>query len=75
MEILLGVGVSALVQFVKIKYGTKEYPTLLILAGVAVGAAFLFQFLVGAGYWELLKKILVTAGAFYAFIIKRFQIT
>lgn len=73
MEIILGVGASGLVQFLKKRYGLGEYKTLLTLAGVALAGAFLFQYLLSAGYWELVRETLVYAGAFYTFIVRRFE--
>lgn len=72
MEIFLGVIISGLVQWLKSKYKTGEYLTLLILAGVALFGAGLYTWLSHAGYWEAVYQLLVTAGAFYAFILKRF---
>lgn len=72
MEIILGVVISGLVQWLKSKFKTGEYLTLLILAGIALLGAGLYTWLSSAGYWEVVYNLLVTAGAFYAFILKRF---
>lgn len=72
METILGVLVSGLVQWIKTKYSTSEYITLTILVGVALFGAILYTWLKDAGYWEVVYNILITAGAFYAFILKRF---
>ena len=73
MEIVLGVGVSSLVQFIKNKYGTTTTGTLAILAGISVLGAGLYTWLSSAGYWDSIYNILVTAGAFYTFILARFE--
>jgi len=73
MEIILGVVVSGLIQWLKNKFKTGEYTTLLILAGVSLVGAGLYTWLSSAGYWEAVYTVLVTAGAFYAFILKRFE--
>lgn len=73
MEIILGIGISGLIQWLKNKYKTSEYVTLLILGAVALLGSFLYTWLSSAGYWEAVYNILVTAGAFYAFILKRFE--
>ena len=75
MEIILGVVISGLVQWLKNKYKTSEYLTLILLIGVALGGSVLYTWLSSAGYWEAVYNILVTAGAFYAFILKRFEST
>lgn len=73
MEIFLGVVVSGLIQWLKNKYKTGEYVTLLILAGISLVGAGLFTWLSSAGYWDVVYNVLVTAGAFYAFVLKRFE--
>jgi hypothetical protein len=72
METILGILVSGLVQWLKNKYKTSEYVTLSILVGVALFGAVLYTWLKAAGYWEVVYNILITAGAFYAFVLKRF---
>ena len=73
MEIILGIGISGLIQWLKNKYKTNEYMTLLVLAGVAILGSLLYTGLSSTGYWDALYQILVTAGAFYAYILKRFE--
>ncbi len=73
MEIFLGVIVSGLVQFIKTKYETTSFGTLSILAGISLLGAALYTWLASSGYWDTVYNILVTAGAFYAFIISRFE--
>lgn len=73
MEIILGVFASGITQWAKNHFGTKGVGTLVFLAFVALVAAFLFQYVVAIGYWELVAKVLVTAGSFYTFIIRRFE--
>jgi uncharacterized ion transporter superfamily protein YfcC len=72
MEIFVGAVVSLIVQLIKKLAGTREWVTLgLVLLFSLVGALFL-NFIQSIGYLESFYKVLVTAGAFYAFIIKRF---
>lgn len=73
MEIILGVVVSGIVQYVKTAFGTTSGATLAILAGISLLGAALYTWLSAAGYWDALYNILVTAGAFYTFIIARFE--
>ncbi len=72
MELFLGILVSLVAQFTKKWYGTNEYGSLLIVAGLSLGGAVLYTSLSHAGYWESVRGILVTAGSFYAFVISRF---
>lgn len=71
--VFAGVAVSLLVQWAKKQFGTSQYTTLAIAAGLAILGAVGFQIL---SYYELLPslvQILTTAGAFYTFILQRFE--
>jgi hypothetical protein len=72
MEIIIGAVVSCLVQFVKKYWGTSEYWTLGIVVVVSLVAAGIYTYLTAAGYWQAFAQVLITAGAFYTFIIARF---
>lgn len=72
MEIIIGVGVSLLLQWLKSIF-TSQWQTLGFLLILCVGAAGLYTVLVDAGYWDVVAKILMTAGAFYTFVIQRFE--
>jgi hypothetical protein len=54
------------VQWIK-QRSASQLETLLILLGISIGAAGLYC------YWETVGNVLVTAGAFYAFVIQRFE--
>lgn len=73
MIYLLGVAVSLLVQFLKAYGKTSGWQTMALLLVVALGAAGVYTGLVAAGYWESVAAVLMTAGAFYAFILQRFE--
>lgn len=73
MEIILGVFASSIVQYIKNKYETTPFGTLSILAGISLLGAALYTWLASSGYWDAVYGILVTAGAFYAFILQRFE--
>jgi hypothetical protein len=73
MEIILGVVISGLIEWLKTKFKTGEWVTLAILAGVSLVGAGLYTWLSSAGYWQAVYNVLVTAGAFYAFVLKRFE--
>lgn len=73
MELIFGVVVSLAAQVSKKILGTGEYQTLATVAVLAIAAAALQVFLVHAGYFDSVKEILLTAGAFYTFILARFK--
>ena len=73
MEIILGSLVSLFVEWIKSKTNMGEYQTLGAVIGVSLIAAILYTFFVATGYWQTVSSILVTAGAFYTFIIARFK--
>lgn len=50
-----------------------QLETLLGLLAISIGAAGLYCALVAVGYWETVGNVLITAGAFYAFVIQRFE--
>jgi len=72
MEVIIGAVVSCLVQVVKQYWGTSEYWTLGIVVAFSLVAAGIYTYLVAAGYWQAFAQVLITAGAFYTFIIARF---
>lgn len=75
MEIIIGAAVSLLVQWIKQK-ASNQWETLLVLLTVSLGAAgIIYAALVAVGYWGTVANILVVAGAFYAFVIQRFEQT
>lgn len=73
MEYILGVIVSALVQFSKIKWGLTSTKTLFAVAGISLVAAGLYTRFVDTEFWPLIVAVLTTAGSFYTFIIRRFE--
>ena len=73
MELILGGAVSLLVQWLKSEFETSEYKTLGVLFVVSLIAATIYTYLVSAGYWQTVAQILMTAGAFYTFVIARFK--
>ena len=72
MEIFIGAIVSLIVQLIKKLAGTREWATLGLVVLISLIGALFYDFIQSIGYLESLYKVLVTAGAFYAFIIKRF---
>ena len=73
MEIIVGAAVSLLVQWLKGKFQTSEYMTLLVLLLVSIAGAAVYTYFVNVGIWEAVANVLVLAGAFYTFVIARFK--
>ena len=73
MEIIIGSVVSLFVEWLKSKSNMGEYQTLGAVLGMSIIGAIVYTFLVEAGYWRAVASILVTAGAFYTFVIARFK--
>lgn len=73
MELVVGSLVSLLVQWLKVQFGTEEWKTLGILAILSLVAAGGYTYLVAVGYWETVFSVIVSAGAFYTFVIARFK--
>ena len=65
-----GVAVSLLVQFIKTKLNLGSTSAMSIVALLSLGGGVAFYFLQMFGLWEAVLQILVSAGAFYAFIIR-----
>ena len=73
MEIIIGAAVSLVVQAIKKYLGTNTFGSLLAVLVVSLVAAFGYSYLVSTGMWDKLLPIVMAAGGFYAFIIKRFE--
>lgn len=65
-----GVLVSLVVQFIKNKANLNAAGVMLVVAGLSLAGGLAYQALLHYGYWEAFVQVLVSAGAFYAFIIK-----
>lgn len=72
MEIILGATISVLLQLIKGRI-PGEWAKIGVLLVMCVGAAGLYTALVSVGYWETVANILMVAGAFYTFVIQRFE--
>ena len=72
VTIIISAAVSLLVQWIKQKT-TNQLETLLVLLAISLAAAGLYCALVAVGYWETVANVLLIAGAFYAFVIQRFE--
>lgn len=73
MEMLIGVAVSLFIQYVKNVLKLGEYATLGAVLVLSIAAAGIYTVLVNTGLWTSLVPILTTAGAFYTYVIARFE--
>lgn len=73
MEIVVGAAVSLLIQWVKNGLKLGEYATLGAVLLFSLVAAFLYAYLQSSGMWEHVLPVLGYAGAFYTYIIARFE--
>jgi hypothetical protein len=67
------IATSLFIQWLKVKMGTTPWGTLGILLLVAVAASPLYTIAVSTGFWPVIRDVLIRPGAFYAFIIQRFN--
>lgn len=72
MEIVIGALASLVVQFLKTKLGTDTFGTMLAVLMISFVGAAGYVLLVDTAIWPTLLQVIITAGAFYAYIIKRF---
>lgn len=73
MEIAIGALVSLIVQFLKKKLGTDTMGTMFAVLMISFIGAAAYVLLVDTPIWQTLLQVIITAGAFYTFIIKRFE--
>lgn len=73
MEIIVGIAVSLFTQAAK-KYGKlDDLGTLALVFAVCTVAAFVYVYFQDASWWSTFMTVLATAGAFYTYIIRRFE--
>lgn len=65
--------VSLIVQWLKKVFGTSRLTTITIVVILSLVGGAMYYFLTDYGLWEQAVKIMVGAGAFYAFIIKSLE--
>lgn len=70
MEILIGALISGLVEVIKKYLGSTPWVTRFILAVFSLVAAGIYYTISYFGYWETFYKIILSAGAIYAFVIR-----
>jgi hypothetical protein len=73
--LFLGVVVSAVVQFLKTKFNLDTLTTVFVVVGMSLLGALAMWGVEYFGWREAFLQILMTAGAFYAFIIRNIEKT
>lgn len=73
MEYIIGVIVSLVVQFIKKKWPSDTTTTMLVVLTVSFIGAASYVLLMDTPFWPTILQVITVAGAFYAFIIKRFE--
>ena len=71
--IIIGVAVSAIVQFLKKKFGTESQTTLIIVIVLSILAGSVYFVVKDSGYFENVLTILAFAGATYTYILQKFE--
>jgi uncharacterized membrane-anchored protein YitT (DUF2179 family) len=71
--LIIGVAVSMLVQWLKTKYGTDSNKTLLVVLGLSIVTGTVYYFIKDTNYYQTILSILAMAGAFYTYILQRFE--
>lgn len=72
MEIIIGASVSILVQLIK-KYLDSTTEKLIAVVMISLVAGTIYYLLAPSQYWYSFIEILGFAGAFYTYIIRRFE--
>lgn len=70
MEVLLGVIISLIVQSLKKTFGMEGGKVIAYCVILSLFGAGAYVGLVEVGYWDTVREVLITAGAFYAFVVK-----
>ena len=73
MEIIIGAFVSLVVQTTKKYFGTSEYVTLFAALTFSIVASLVYFWLQATDLFESFTRILMAAGGFYVYILKRFE--
>jgi hypothetical protein len=73
MEYIIGVIVGLFVQYLKRKLGTDVAGTYLVVLLLSFVAAGTYVLIKDTTLWPAILQIMTVAGAFYAYIIRRFE--
>lgn len=71
--LVVGILVSLITQYLKTKFETKSWQTITACLGLSVIVGILYHFFADTEVYTTIMQILVYAGAFYAYIIERFE--
>jgi hypothetical protein len=71
--VIIGALISALVQFLKVKFGTTSTVTLVIVSVISILSGTIYFFLKESQLLPSIISILGFAGAIYTYILKRFE--
>ena len=73
MEYFIGIVVSLAVQYMKSRGKTDVAGTYLIVCLVSFVGAGLYVLVEDTSIWPVFMQVLTVSGAFYAFVIRRFE--
>lgn len=73
MEYFIGVVVSLIIQFIKNKLGTGTTATMFAVVMFSFIGAASYVLLSNTSFWPTILQVITVSGAFYAFIIQRFE--
>jgi hypothetical protein len=73
MEYIIGVLVSLFAQWTKRTFGTAVLGTYISVFLISLVGAAIYVYLKDTDLWPVLVQIVTVAGAFYAFVIRRFE--
>lgn len=73
MEIIIGSAASVVTQLIKKYAQTAPWVTWATAIVLSVVGAYIYVTMRGTPLWETIVSVLTTSGAFYAYIIARFE--
>lgn len=73
MEYIIGVIVGIFVQMLKKRLGTDVVGTYLVVLLLSFVAAGTYVLIKDTALWPVLLQVATVAGAFYAYVIRRFE--
>lgn len=73
MEFIFGIAAGLLIQALKKVLGTNTFGTYVVVLGVSLAGAAVYVLFKDTAIWPVVIQIATVAGAFYAFVIRRFE--
>lgn len=73
MEFIIGPIVSLIVQWLKKRLGADVFSIYLSVIVLSFTAAAIYVLIKDTSIWPVFMTILATAGAFYTYVIRRFE--